>query len=57
VTARGHDGDAPVVPQRSDDDQDRGWGGRDWTDAHPDDDTGDDTGDDERLKRERPPHW
>jgi hypothetical protein len=50
VTAGGHDGDAPVVPERSDDDQDRGWGRRDWTDAEAD-------ADDERLKRERPPHW
>jgi hypothetical protein len=53
VTAGGHDGDAPVVPERSDDDEDRGWGGRDWTDADPDDGTDDD----ERLERERPPHW
>lgn len=35
--------DAPVIPERSRDDQDTGWG-----------ETGDD---DERYLRERPPHW
>lgn len=38
----------PVVPARSQDDADRGWGGQDEP-AHGDDD--------ERFTRERPPHW
>jgi hypothetical protein len=37
--------DKPVLPQRSPDDSDIGWGDR------PDSD------DDERLRQERPPHW
>jgi hypothetical protein len=37
--------DKPAVPQRSLDDTDIGWGER----PEPDDD--------ERLSRERPPHW
>lgn len=37
--------DAPVVPERGADDSDVGWG------AQPD------PPDDERLLRERPPHW
>ena len=35
----------PVIPQRSGDDADRGWGELDEPD------------DDERLTGERPPHW
>jgi len=35
----------PTVPDRSDDDSDDGWG-----EGPPEDD-------DERLTRERPPHW
>jgi hypothetical protein len=38
--------DKPAVPVRSRDDSDVGWGER----PEPDDD-------DERLNRERPPHW
>ena len=38
-------GDKPVLPVRSQDDTDVGWGER----PEPDDD--------ERLNRERPPHW
>lgn len=34
----------PVVPERSDDDRDTGW-------SEPPED------DDERITRERPPHW
>lgn len=44
-STRGPRDDKPVLPQRSKDDDDRGWG----------DDPGDDN--DERLRRERPPHW
>jgi hypothetical protein len=40
----GRPDDEPVVPERSGDDTDRGWG-----DEH--------TDDDERITRERPPHW
>ncbi|MFZ5872361.1 MAG: hypothetical protein ACOYXW_17775 [Actinomycetota bacterium] len=45
----GRPGDDPVVPDRADDDRDVGWGDH----AH---DDGDDP-DDERILRERPPHW
>jgi hypothetical protein len=38
--------ETPAVPVRSQDDSDVGWGER----PEPDDD-------DERLNRERPPHW
>ena len=38
--------DEPVLPDRAADDDDRGWGERP-----------DDADDDERLTRERPPHW
>jgi len=38
--------EVPVVPQVSADDTDQGWGGRDDRDD-----------DDERILRERPPHW
>lgn len=37
--------DAPALPDRADDDRDRGWGERD------------DGDDDERFLRDRPPHW
>lgn len=37
--------DDEVLPQQSTDDTDRGWG------EHPEED------DDERLTREKPPHW
>jgi len=37
--------DSPVIPERSRDDSDEGWGG------------GRDAEDDERFLRERPPHW
>lgn len=40
----GRPDDEPVVPERSDDDTDRGWGDED-------------AADDERITRERPPHW
>lgn len=46
----GHDDrdhhDDEVLPEQSADDTDRGWG------EHPDD-----ADDDERLLREKPPHW
>jgi hypothetical protein len=38
-------GDPPVLPDQSQEDTDAGWGER----PEPDDD--------ERLSRERPPHW
>ena len=38
--------DEPVLPDQTADDTDRGWGERD-----------DDLSDDERLIREKPPHW
>lgn len=38
--------DAPVLPDRSDDDTDRGWGERDV-----------DAENDRRLVEDRPPHW
>lgn len=47
MSGRPRDGDDPVVPDRSDDDRDRGWG----------DDGAGEGDDDERLTRERPPHW
>ncbi|MFP5334111.1 MAG: hypothetical protein ACLGIV_02250 [Actinomycetes bacterium] len=37
--------DEPVIPERADDDRDAGWGERDRED------------DDDRILRERPPHW
>jgi hypothetical protein len=46
VTGRPRD-DGPVIPDRADDDRDRGWG----------DDADSRDADDERLTRERPPHW
>jgi hypothetical protein len=41
-------GDDEVLPEQTSDDTDRGWG------EHP---GSDDTDDDERLIREKPPHW
>ena len=41
-----HEDEAPVLPDRADDDSDTGWGERD-----------DDRDDDERFLRDRPPHW
>lgn len=38
------DDDAPVLPDQTADDTDRGWG--EWSGA-----------DDDRLLNERPPHW
>jgi hypothetical protein len=43
------DRDDEVLPEQTSDDTDRGWG------EHPDD--ANDTDDDERLLREKPPHW
>ena len=40
------DGDDEVLPDQTSDDTDRGWGERP-----------DDTDDEERLLREKPPHW
>jgi hypothetical protein len=40
------DGDDEVLPDQTSDDTDRGWGERP-----------DDADDDERLLREKPPHW
>jgi hypothetical protein len=37
--------DQPVLPQRSQDETDTGWGERPESD------------DDERLRQDRPPHW
>jgi hypothetical protein len=39
------EGDEPVLPERADDDRDEGWG------EPPDPE------DDDRILRERPPHW
>ena len=44
----GPEDDKPVLPSRSADDTDTGWGEPSSTDEDPDD---------ERLTRERPPHW
>lgn len=45
--SQGHDdGRDEVLPDQTSDDTDRGWGERP-----------DDTDDDERLLREKPPHW
>jgi hypothetical protein len=41
------DAEAPVLPDRSADERDVGWGDAGWRDAD----------DDERYLRERPPHW
>lgn len=41
-----HEPEEPVLPARSADDDDRGWGGSEES-----------ADDDERLTRERPPHW
>ncbi|MEO7979316.1 MAG: hypothetical protein ABI807_00200 [Sporichthyaceae bacterium] len=47
---QGHDDrDDQVLPDQTSDDTDRGWG------EHPDDTDTD--ADDERLLREKPPHW
>ncbi|MGH8893685.1 MAG: hypothetical protein ACRDWY_10355 [Actinomycetes bacterium] len=43
---QGHDPE--VLPEQTSDDSDRGWG---------DDREDDEPTDDERLERERPPHW
>ena len=48
--------DEPVVPVRAEDDRDTAWGDRDDGDRD-DGDRDDDAGNDERLLRERPPHW
>ena len=40
------DGDDEVLPDQTSDDTDRGWG-----------EQPDDADDDERLLREKPPHW
>ena len=40
------DGDDEVLPEQTSDDTDRGWGEHD-----------DELSDDERLIREKPPHW
>ncbi len=51
VTERaGSDGDDEVLPEQTADDTDAGWG------EHPDE-AADDADDDERLTREKPPHW
>jgi hypothetical protein len=42
---QGHDDDAPL-PEQTTDDTDRGWG-----------EQPDEADDDERLLREKPPHW
>ena len=47
-TGPGPEDDKPVLPSRSTDDTDTGWGEPSSTDEDPDD---------ERLTRERPPHW
>ena len=44
----GRDEDAPLVPDRADDDSETGWG---------DHDDSPDRDDDDRFLRERPPHW
>jgi hypothetical protein len=44
---RGPDRDDEVLPEQTSDDTDRGWGDRD----------ADELTDDERLIREKPPHW
>lgn len=49
-----HGPEEPVLPDRSDDDRDRGWGGSE--DSRADDPDSPDP-DDERFTRERPPHW
>lgn len=43
--ARSSDRDDPATTLRSADDSDLGWGGRE------------DVGNDDRLRRDRPPHW
>lgn len=45
TTGEDRDDDSPVLPERSSDESDVGWGDR------PDPD------DDERLRQDRPPHW
>jgi hypothetical protein len=44
--ARGDDRDDELWPEQTSDDTDRGWG------EHPDE-----VDDDERIRREKPPHW
>jgi hypothetical protein len=44
--ARGVDRDDELWPEQTSDDTDRGWG------EHPDE-----VDDDERIRREKPPHW
>ncbi|MFP5347363.1 MAG: hypothetical protein ACLGIA_10065 [Actinomycetes bacterium] len=50
-TGRRREEDGPVIPDRSADDEDVGWGDEDGSDR-----LGDGPND-ERLRRERPPHW
>jgi hypothetical protein len=47
VTERPRDEDE-VLPEQTSDDTDRGWG---------EDHADDEVDDDERLRREKPPHW
>jgi hypothetical protein len=42
--------EAAVLPDRTEDEKDVGWGGAEWREAT-------DDADDERFLRERPPHW
>ena len=51
--------DEPVLPERSSDDSDRGWGERDveLAGSHGGDGSDGSDDDDERLIREKPPHW
>lgn len=51
MTGRPPGDDQPVIPERSDDDRDTGWGDRDDGNGREHDP------DDERILRERPPHW
>ena len=44
-----HEDEPRVLPDRSEDDRDTGWGERE--------DGGDQDHDDERFLRDRPPHW
>lgn len=53
---RRRDHDEPVIPDRSADDEDVGWGDEDRFEATGGHVPGDSAGDD-RLRRERPPHW
>ncbi len=42
--------DEPIIPSRSDDDRDLGWGERSATDRA-------EAERDEEIQRDRPPHW